>query len=139
MEPPRIYADFHGEQSSPRDPARTAVPLDTFGTVKDLSNVGVRLRDGARLTIYADSDENEDLEADAVAFYARERGLWFAELCDGRIRYVPRPEQKTQGLFLCVQCRSALPVAKYGRPEVEACPRCGSPAFAAIEPPQRAG
>jgi hypothetical protein len=136
---PRIYADFNGRQQSPRDATRTAVPLDTFGSLRELSNAGVRLFEGMPLVIYMDSDVNEDLEADAVAYYAHRNGIWFAELFDDRIRYVPRPEEKNAEQFLCVECRLPVPAGKHGRPEVSVCPRCGTPVLTAINPPQISG
>jgi hypothetical protein len=134
----RIYADFNGLDQSPRDATRTAVPLDTFGSLRDLSNAGVRLREGVRMVIYADSDELEDLEADAEAYYEPNRRLWFAEINSG-IRYVARPEAQDVGNFLCVDCRSPLPVEKSARPDVSTCPTCGTPVDAAIEPPKSEG
>ena len=136
---PRIYADFHGEQSSPRDATRIAVPLDTFGSLRDLSNAGIRLREGIRLVIYADSDESEDLEADCEVYYSPKHQLWFAELDSSGVRYTPCVELKDAGGFLCVHCRQPLSVAKFGRPEVGACPTCGSPVDAAIAPPKASG
>lgn len=136
MSSPRIYADFHGTRPSPRNPARLAVPLDTFGSLRDLSNAGIRLRDGVRLTVYADSDDDEDLEGDAIAYHSPELRLWLAELDDRGITHVPRRGPALADRFLCVNCRSPLPVATYGRPEGRACPICRTPITAAIDPPE---
>jgi hypothetical protein len=40
MKVQRIYADFNGLVRGPRNPDRTAVVLDTFGSLRDLSNAG---------------------------------------------------------------------------------------------------
>lgn len=45
----RICADFNRLVAGPRDPARTAVVLDTFGARRDLSNAGVVLHEGLPL------------------------------------------------------------------------------------------
>jgi hypothetical protein len=101
-----------------------------------LSNAGIRLRDGVRFTIYAESDDNRDLEGNAVVYYSPVLRLWLAELDDRGITDVPRRERATTDHFLCVDCRSLLPVTKYGRPDVRACPTCGTPITAAIDPPK---
>ena len=41
---PRIYADFNGIGRSRRDPSRWEIPLDSMGSLKDLTNAGIRLR-----------------------------------------------------------------------------------------------
>lgn len=58
----RIYADFNGLVPGPKRPDRTAVVLDTFGSLRDLSNASVRLRDGLALIGVDGSDDDEDLE-----------------------------------------------------------------------------
>ena len=83
---PRIYADFNGLMQSPRDAARSMVPLDTWGSLRDLSNAGIKLREGTELVIHDASDDEEDLEAEAVAYYDPERKWWYAELVTSWIR-----------------------------------------------------
>ena len=62
MSPTRIYADFNRLVKSPRDSGRTAVVLDTFGSLRDLCNAGLILSEGMPLIAVDWSDENEDLE-----------------------------------------------------------------------------
>ena len=132
---PRIYADFLGAGPSPRFPDRESVPLDTFGSVRDLSNAGIRLHDGVRLSIYADSDEAEDIVADATVYYDLRSGFWHAELERPNVSYMPRCDDAYAGRFLCVACRSDLPVGQYGRPVADRCASCGTPWLAAIAAP----
>jgi hypothetical protein len=137
VEIPRIYADFNGIGRSRRDPSRWAIPLDTMGSLKDLSNAGIRLREGVRLTVYSDSAENEDLEGDAVVFFDRESGVWIAELDEKGYRYVVvASERPAEFVFRCLGCREPLPPhPKASWAPVERCPRCGTPYTAAIAPP----
>jgi hypothetical protein len=135
MERPRIYADFMGLGFSPRDPARQSVPLDTFGSIRDLSNAAIRLHDGVRLTIYSDSDESEDLNADVFVYFDRASGIWHAELEQDAVSHVPRHEDDYAGRFLCVACRSAFPIGAHGYPSAETCPSCDTPWVAAIAAP----
>jgi hypothetical protein len=123
---------------SPRDHTRSSIPLDTWGSLRDLSNAGIRLHEGLKLVIHMDSDETEDIEADAVAYFDRERKWWYAEL-EGEIRDVPAYDRAVTQ-FLCVGCRADLgPEALV--PDVAItkryvlCPRCGQSIQAAIAPP----
>ncbi|HLM59214.1 MAG TPA: hypothetical protein VK308_00280 [Pyrinomonadaceae bacterium] len=65
----RIYADFNGLRISPRNHERSAVALDTFGSLRDLSNAGIKLKEEMPLIIFDWSDENEDLEGHCTAYY----------------------------------------------------------------------
>jgi hypothetical protein len=136
---PRIYADFNGLCRPDRTGGRLAVALDTLGTVRDLTNVGLRLVEGLRLTVYDWSDEEEDLEADATVRYDPEGGLWWAELGPSGYAYVPKRDRTADPRFLCLGCRFNLafdPGASAGRaPRATACPRCGTAVAAAIAPP----
>src|SRR5690348_10716005 len=104
---PRIYADFNGLMASPGNPSRSCVPLDTWGSLRDLSSAGIMLRDGLVLVICDWSDEVEDLEADAIAHFDRDHGWWYAELV-GEYRYVPARDRSAVTTFLCVGCRADL-------------------------------
>src|SRR3954464_2422500 len=77
---PRIYADFNGLCEPNRTDRPSAVALDTLGTLRDLTNAGLRLAEGLQLTVYDWSDQEEDLEAEATARYDPDGGLWWAEL-----------------------------------------------------------
>ena len=135
----RIYADFNGCMESPRDSSKSIVPLDTWGSLRDLSNAGVRLQEGLKLVVHMDSDETEDIEADAVAHFDRERRWWYAEL-ESEIRDVPAYDRSVTE-FLCLGCRLDLgplalvpdsaPPKRY-----EHCPKCGLSIQSATAPPK---
>lgn len=135
----RIYADFNEYIPSPRNPERRAVPLDTMGSLRDLANAGVVLREGMRLTIYADSDEDEDLEADTVACYEPSERRWIAELDEKGYRYVPAQGRGETPPFLCVRCRTPLDdvLARRGLRRGDRCPSCGELIHRPIAPPGR--
>jgi DNA-directed RNA polymerase subunit RPC12/RpoP len=117
--------------SSSRTKKLFAVPLDTYGSLKDLTNQQIKLKEGMALVIYTDSAENEDLEADCVAYYDSLHKLWMAEI-KGEIRYVPtHTDLWNQKEFLCLQCRKDLePYFKeHGRNLETCCPNCGLSIF----------
>ncbi len=126
----RIYADFNGLTGSRRD-GSMMVPLDTWGSLRDLSNAGIRLHEGTALVIWDASDETEDLEARAVACYEPERSRWCAEFEE--YEYVPAGNRSPR-TFLCLDCRTDLG-SRAARAIDEHCPDCGLPIRAAIEAP----
>ena len=135
---PHIYADFNGCMESPRDSTRSIVPLDTWGTLRDLSNAGIKLQEGLKLVIHMDSDESQDVEADAIAYFDRGRNWWYAEL-ESEIRDVPAYDRSVTQ-FLCLGCRSdlgpeALVPGSPIRRRYEQCPSCGQSIQSAIAPP----
>ena len=159
----RIYADFNGLRISPRNHERYAVALDTFGSLLDLSNAGIRLTEEMPLVIFDWSDENEDLEGHCTVYYDWQRQFWWAELDEQGVLDVPRDERKPVTEFLCLGCRSDLtstncfpenfsvetmkPAIIAGkdstdyifesRSELEnRCPFCGTPINSAIAPPE---
>lgn len=136
----RIYADYNGLWRPEGEPFN--IPLDTFGSLRDLTNAGVRLRDGLALTVSDWNDEHEDLEADATARYDHDAGLWLAVLGPEGFRYVPAGDRTADRRFLCLGCRRDLgtgPTAnESGRPTVDSCPHCGTAITAAIAPPDAA-
>lgn len=140
----RIYADFNGYgYYGPLD--RRGVPLDTYGSLSDLASAGVILREGLRLTLYSDSSETEDLEADAVVFWDAEREFWVAECAYDEIRDVPTRNHSLTSL-VCVRCRTPwngalAPAAATGglafRPvhRGDVCATCGERMHRPIDPP----
>jgi hypothetical protein len=123
----------------PRDAARSSIPLDTWGSLRDLSNAGIKLHEGLQLVIHMDSDEVEDIEADAVAYFDREHNWWYAEL-ESEIRDVPAYDRSVTQ-FLCLGCRFDLgPLALVpdsATPKrYEHCPRCGLSIQSAIDAPR---
>ena len=135
----RIYADFNGIDRPAVANGCLAVALDTVGSVQDLSNAGLRLTEGLRLTIWDASDEAEDLEADAVARYDAAAGIWWADLGEGGYRYVPAKSRGADTRFLCLICRADIASKSIARsaavPAGKLCPHCATPISAAIAPP----
>ncbi len=137
---PRIYADFNGyETADGGSPA--LVPLDTLGSLRDLSNAGVRLTPGAPLQVYDESDVDEDLEADAIARFDSRRAVWLAELSPAGFRYVPRGARSGADEFHCLRCRRDLgpdmdPDDRW--PGGLVCPYCGTSLTEAVAPPPAA-
>ncbi len=136
MPPPRIYADFNG-LSGERGKG-WSVPLDTMGTLKDLANAGVRLSNGLQLVVFDQSDEVEDLEANATAHFDSVRGVWAAEIGVEGYRYVPTRGQEEARAFLCVACRTPLDpfIQSVGLQIGDLCPSCATPIHAPLIPPE---
>ena len=136
---PRVYADFNGFREPEHAGGCPSVALDTLGTLRDLTNAGLRLVDGLRLTIYDWSDEDEDLEAEALARYDSVGALWWAELGPGGYAYVPKRDRTPDQRFLCLGCRHDLAsdpeVWGEWAPRAAACPRCGTAVTAALASP----
>lgn len=137
MGTPIIYADFHGLRPSSQTHGMSAVPLDSYGSLRDLSNQQVRLQEGLSIVIYADSSEQEDLEADATVYFDSNLGLWLAEIDEGRIRHVPIHASWNKAEFLCIQCRRNLEshFEEQGRNQQTTCPNCGVEITTAVKPP----
>ena len=133
----RIYADFNGIYSSPRNPNRYAVPLDTLGTLRDLSNAGIILENGVEITIYSDSCEKEDLEGDASVYYDARFHWWVAEIDDAGYRYVPIKEAVEPSVFFCVSCRTDLQpqISESDLSLGDVCSYCGNPIHSPIAAP----
>jgi hypothetical protein len=138
MTHPHIYADFNGLERIAESPPRYSVALDTLGSVRDLSNRGLRLVDGLQLLVWDASDESEDLEGEAVARFDPESGVWWADVMPEGYRYVPKRERLTVSGFLCLGCRRDLGIdgSPGGwAPRAQDCPYCGTDIRAAIAPP----
>lgn len=137
MSPVRIYADFNGLVRGPKNPSRTAVVLDTFGSLRDLSNAGVRLVEDLPLIAADWSDEEEDLEGHGTAQYDVTRKWWVVEFDELEVRYVPAGDRSPVEQFRCVTCGQEMPLAtpfSVWSPNFR-CENCGTPAVAAIAPP----
>ena len=78
MANPKIYADFHNADSLGR------VRLNCAGTVEDLSQQQVELREGQVLTLYADDlDERghaDELLVERVVSFSEEEHCWVASI-----------------------------------------------------------
>lgn len=135
---PRIYADFNGLERIAESPPRYSVALDTLGTLRDLSNAGIRLREGLALLVWDESDDDEDLEGDAVARFDLASGVWWADLTPDGYRYVPKHKEPEATTFLCFACRRALASGSGvsgAAPTAQVCPHCGTDIRAALAPP----
>jgi hypothetical protein len=135
--PARIYADFNGLVGGVVDPSHTAVVLDTFGSLRDLSTAGIVLRPGLPLVAFDESDEHQDLEGHGTAQYDYKRAWWVVEFDEQGVRYVPASPRDVPAEFRCVKCHSLLEGAAYNtvwRTDF-VCSGCGTSAVAAIAPP----
>ena len=130
----RIYADFNGLVRGPVNPNRIAVVLDTFGSVRDLANAGLVLRESLMLVAVDWSDDEEDLEGHGTAHYDYAQKWWVIEFDELGVRYVPAGDRTPVNEFLCVQCRLPLPQEAFQPDTI--CSSCGTSVLASIEPPQ---
>lgn len=100
----RIYADFNAVT------AQDVVNLHLLGTLRDLSAAQVKLRDGLVLTLYTDSDEETDLEIEAVVRWIAHPatpsgGYWGGEFNPNAFRDVPRCDSRSvREWFPCSAC-----------------------------------
>ena len=78
IQQPRLFVDFHNSDHLGR------VRLNTVGTIQDLNQLGVILREGAEILIYC-----HEAEAEATATYSKEEGLWVAVIDWSRMRELP--------------------------------------------------
>jgi hypothetical protein len=132
----RVYADFNGLQGSRRNPSLLAVPLDTYGSLRDLANLGIRLSPDLSLIIYDWSDEDEDLEGYALVYWDSVSQSWIAELDSRGVQYVPKRSRDRNERFLCVQCRTPLQefIRQNGLNITATCSECGTAIHAPIAP-----
>ena len=88
MTHPRVFADFHNADAQGR------LRLNCIGTVEDLAQQQIVLRDDACLTLYS-----EELEVEGVVQYSTDENVWVAVIDWGAIRdvksYPIAPEDQT--------------------------------------------
>jgi DNA-directed RNA polymerase subunit RPC12/RpoP len=138
MDTLRIYADFNGLVRGVDPHERTAVVLDTFGSLRDLANAGVVLKVGLPLIAVDWSDDDEDLEGHGTAQYDDAKKRWIIEFDEAGVRYVPAGNRSPVVEFLCVHCRHPLQDAWVGADsfrELIACPQCGTRIDRPFAPP----
>ena len=135
--PIRVYADFNGLVYGPKTPGRTAVVLDTFGSLRDLANAGVVLREGLPLVAFDESDESEDLEGRGTAEYDQANDWWVVEFDEEGVRYIPASDRKIVTEFKCVRCRTPLQdlIKSKGLRLGDICPSCGTAIHSPIASP----
>jgi hypothetical protein len=133
--PLRISADFNHLLRGPVNQLRTAVALDTFGSIRDLCNAGVVLRDGLPLIAIDWSDEAENLEGHGHARFDALRRTWVVEFDELGVRYVPAGDRSAVSQFLCVSCRRDISAQVALRGLDGNCGTCGTAVQAPIAPP----
>jgi len=78
MNKPRIYADFHNADAQGR------LRLNNVGTVEDLAQQCISLREGMLLTLYTDDQDTkgqlDELMVDGVVSFSEEEHLWVAAI-----------------------------------------------------------
>lgn len=78
MANPKIYADFHNADSLGR------VRLNCAGTVEDLAQQQIELREGLVLTLYADDLDQaghaDELLVDGAVLFSEEDHCWVASI-----------------------------------------------------------
>jgi len=133
----RIYADFNGLVDGPKNPGRTAVVLDTFGSLRDLANAGVVLSEGLPIIAVDESDEAEDIEGHGTAEYDHSSEWWVVEFDEEGVRYVAAGDRSSVKEFKCVSCAEPLheKISSKGLKLGDACPSCGTAICAPIDPP----
>jgi hypothetical protein len=139
----RVYADFNAAVDGGGPDRPMLVDLAKLGTLRDLCAARLRLTDGLQLTVYTDSSEEEDLEADAVVRWLPTSGhtgggRWVAEFDPGRIRDVPATSSPSvTAWFPCSACGTNL-AADIQQARLSAgsqCGMCGTRVWAPILPP----
>lgn len=141
MANPRVYADFNGLQHSVRTSGHVALYLHYFGTLQDLSRLQVQLHEGMQLSVYSDSDDNEDLEAAGVVHFDDTAQQWFAEFEQKEMRYVASVPAVDGPKFPCWNCRAELDtqIKTSGLKHGDACGQCGVAIHEPLKPPARKG
>ena len=85
MVKPRVYADFHNADSQGR------IRLNCIGTMEDLSQQQVALREGLALTLYSDDLDDkgqlDELVTDGVVSFSEEEHCWVANIDWSAIRH----------------------------------------------------
>jgi hypothetical protein len=133
----RIYADFNALIEDGR------VHLDRFGTLRALCAARLRLRDGLQLTLFMDSDVNQQIEVDATVRWianpaAAEGGYWAGEFDPAAFRDVPAlTGESVTTWFPCSGCSAnlATQIETSGLSSTTCCSACGVPVHAPILPP----
>lgn len=87
MTKPKVYADFHNADSYGR------VRLNCIGTIEDLSQQQVELREGLVITLYADDLDEQgefaELRAEGVVSFSEEEHCWVAAVDWSAVHHAP--------------------------------------------------
>jgi hypothetical protein len=80
MNRPKVFADFHNADAQGR------LRLNCIGTVEDLAQQQIVLRDGLPLIFYS-----EELEVEGVVHYSMDENVWVAVINWSAIRTMESP------------------------------------------------
>lgn len=90
MTTPQIYADYGNADLLGR------VRLNCVGSLEDLSEQGIELREGLHLVLYADDvderGEPAQLVTEGVISFSKEEHCWVATVDWSRMQHVPDPK-----------------------------------------------
>lgn len=107
MVTPRVYADFHNADALGR------LRLNCVGTLEDLSQQQVELREGLILTLYSDdldeAGQLDELVVDGVVSFSAEEHGWVAAIDWAAIRHAS--ERPANGS----PTSSGIPAADYSQ------------------------
>lgn len=99
MRKPRIYVDFHNADSQGR------IRLNSIGTVEDLSQQQVELREGLDLALYSDDlndkGQMDELLVDGVASFSQEEHCWVAAIDWGKLHHASAGGESQGGGTRC--------------------------------------
>ena len=137
MKPPRIYSDFSGLRESICNSEYLALSLHCWGSLVDLHRLHIELYEGLQLTVYSDSDINEDVEATGSVYFDVERNEWFVEFDESSIRYVVTVTDSYQTKLICWHCQTSLKkqTAEKGLKLGDTCNNCGKEIHELLKPP----
>jgi hypothetical protein len=77
----RVFVDFNNSDRQRR------IRLSTVGTVQDLAQLGIVLREGVEIILYS-----LELETEGIVTYSAEEGRWVAKIDWDHIRELPGNE-----------------------------------------------
>jgi len=117
---PRIYSDFNG----PFQPSHML--LSYVGTLRDLNAQRVVLNEGLRVTVYSDSDEEQDIEMDGVVCFGSVPDptwavCWHVRTDAQSFRFAKVTRETGPFLLPCFGCGSNI----YEYLNTGRCPACG--------------
>lgn len=81
MSIPHVTADFNNADALGR------VRLNTIGSIESLARSGLKLTDGLAIRVH----DGDELEADGVARFSSEEGIWVAVIDWDAIRQINSP------------------------------------------------
>jgi hypothetical protein len=83
--------------------------LSYAGTLRDLNAQKIVLRDGLEVTVYSDSDEEEDIEIDGIVCFGKlgdtdYSGEWYVRTNPNSMRFVKAVERGENFFIPCFKC-----------------------------------